>query len=352
MSDTSPSLGLPLIQPAQAQKHVTHNEALQTLDAVVQLAVETMDMPDPPATVADGQRHIVPAAATGAWAGQDGALAVQAGGGWQFIAPQAGWRAYARAENRFVLYDGAGWGPLPLAGEALQNLDSLGVQATADSTNRLSVAAPATLLSHDGGDHRLTINKAAAADTASLLFQSGWTGHAEMGLTGGTDFTVRVSPDGAAFTDALRAAADTGRVTLPAGLSFGQQTLAHYEEGTWIPRLSFGGDDSGITYQAQVGFYTRIGQLVFVQCAVDLTARGTGTGQAEINDLPFDASPAYFPGTVVFLGGGSGLNSPVCRVVPGGIIRLRNTSPSGISAITDSHFTDATNLKVSITYMI
>jgi hypothetical protein len=37
MPDTSHALSLPLIQPSQAQKHVTHNEALRILDAVVQL---------------------------------------------------------------------------------------------------------------------------------------------------------------------------------------------------------------------------------------------------------------------------------------------------------------------------
>ena len=39
MPDTSHALSLPLIQPSQAQKHVTHNEALRILDAVVQLVV-------------------------------------------------------------------------------------------------------------------------------------------------------------------------------------------------------------------------------------------------------------------------------------------------------------------------
>ena len=40
MSETTPNLNLPFIMPAQAQKHVTHNEAIELLDAIVQLTLE------------------------------------------------------------------------------------------------------------------------------------------------------------------------------------------------------------------------------------------------------------------------------------------------------------------------
>ena len=48
MSDISPHLLLPYIQAAQAQKHVTHNEAMRLLDAVVQLSVLDRDLTAPP----------------------------------------------------------------------------------------------------------------------------------------------------------------------------------------------------------------------------------------------------------------------------------------------------------------
>jgi len=72
MSDNSAKLSLPYLQASQAQKHVTHNEALRILDSVVQLSVIAADQTDPPATPADGDRYLLPAGATGAWAGQDG----------------------------------------------------------------------------------------------------------------------------------------------------------------------------------------------------------------------------------------------------------------------------------------
>ena len=46
MSNTT-NLVLPLIEAAQAQKHITHNEALTTLDAVVQLSASARDMTGP-----------------------------------------------------------------------------------------------------------------------------------------------------------------------------------------------------------------------------------------------------------------------------------------------------------------
>ncbi|UWU13073.1 DUF2793 domain-containing protein [Rhizobium sullae] len=38
MSDESTNLALPYILPSQSEKDVTHNEALQRLDAVVQVS--------------------------------------------------------------------------------------------------------------------------------------------------------------------------------------------------------------------------------------------------------------------------------------------------------------------------
>lgn len=56
-------LALPCIMPAQAQKHVTHNEALRMLDTLVQLSALDRDRTVPPSAPADGDRHIVAAEA-------------------------------------------------------------------------------------------------------------------------------------------------------------------------------------------------------------------------------------------------------------------------------------------------
>tara|TARA_R110002020_G_scaffold80747_3_gene201213 strand:+ start:16145 stop:17305 length:1161 start_codon:yes stop_codon:yes gene_type:complete len=207
---TSPRLALPRLQPAQAQKHVTVNEALARLDILVQMQVAGLDETTPPASPPEGAAYGVGPGATGAWAGQDGALAAFVSGGWIFLDPAPGWRVWDAGAGALKIWDGAAW-VLPEA--ARDNLGGIGIATTSDATNRLSVQAPAVLLSHDGDDHRVKINKAAAGDTAALIYQSDWTGHAEIGLAGSTDLTVKVSQDGTAWTDALVIDAGDGTVT-------------------------------------------------------------------------------------------------------------------------------------------
>ena len=214
MSDVSSILSLPFIQPAQAQKHVTHNEALRLLDLLVQPVVADRSLTQPPALPVEGERHIVAAGGLGVWAGHDGEIALLVDGGWQFVAPQPGWQAHVLAETVGVTYDGAAW--VAQAETALQ-VAELGVGATPDATNRLSVAAPATLLNHAGAGHQLKINKATPGDTASLLFQTGFSGRAEMGLAGGDDFAIKISADGTAWNTGLTLDAATGKVNLPLG---------------------------------------------------------------------------------------------------------------------------------------
>lgn len=72
---TTTRLALPLLAAAQAQKHVTHNEALVILDAVVQASALDKDLTSPPASPADGDAYIVAASATGAWSGHDDDIA-------------------------------------------------------------------------------------------------------------------------------------------------------------------------------------------------------------------------------------------------------------------------------------
>ena len=214
--DLSPVLSLPLIQPAQAQKHVTHNEALRMLDVLVQPVVASRTTAAPPPFPAQGARFIVPAGATGAWAGQDGAIAWHEGDGWSFLAPQPGWQAQVLDEGQPAVFTGSAW---ESPAEQPQQFPRLGVATAADATNRLAVASPATLLTHAGGGHQLKINKAGAAETASLLFQTGWSGRAELGTTGSDDLAFKVSPDGSTWHNALTIGAASGQVQVGNGLT-------------------------------------------------------------------------------------------------------------------------------------
>jgi hypothetical protein len=208
MPDTSPNLDLPYLLPSQAQKHVTHNEALERLDMLAQLTLQGLGAQVPPPAPADGTVWALGPAPQGDWAGQAGRLAVRIGGAWSFIDPREGWRAWSLAEAELRVWRGADWRKIPL-----DDLPGLGIGTVHDSTNRLSVVAPATLLSHEGAGHQLKISKAGPDDTATLLLQTGWSGRAEMGLAGNDDFSVKVSADGAAWTEALRLDRVTGKLS-------------------------------------------------------------------------------------------------------------------------------------------
>jgi hypothetical protein len=113
-----------------------------------------------------------------------------------------------RSSGTMCYWNGSAWAPPSEAD--LSNIAMLGINATADGTNRLAVGADATLLSHDGAGHQVKINKALAADTASMLFQTGWSGRAEMGTAGDDDFAIKVSADGSSWTTALAFDAASG----------------------------------------------------------------------------------------------------------------------------------------------
>lgn len=217
MGETSTNLNLPYLQAAQAQKHVTHNEALERLDLTVQLVLQALDATVPPAAPEEGQVWALGAGASGAWVGQDDTLAAWSNGGWLFVTPRTGW--CASHDGATWIWSGSAW--LRPSLPSLQNLPLVGINTSADTTNRLAVAAEATLLTHLGAGHQLKLNKAAAGDTASLLYQTGWSGRAEMGTAGGDDFAIKVSADGASWQVALSAAAASGIVSLPQGAALG-----------------------------------------------------------------------------------------------------------------------------------
>ena len=105
----STNLALPYLDGAQAQKHVTVNESLRKLDALVLLAVEDKDLTGPPGSPSDGARYIPKATATGVWSGKEGYIAHYADGAWEFYSPREGFIAYVRDEDRLYIYDGSAW---------------------------------------------------------------------------------------------------------------------------------------------------------------------------------------------------------------------------------------------------
>ncbi|MFC3612441.1 DUF2793 domain-containing protein [Lutimaribacter marinistellae] len=241
MNHRSPILDLPYLQPAQAQKHVTHNSALEILDAVVQLSVESRTTGTPPAAADPGMRYIVGEPASGDWAGQEGQLAVMSSSGWYFLTPSKGWLAYVCDEAVLCQRNDYGWSTPSFD---LQNLPSLGVGTRSDVINKLAIASDGSLFTHAGAGHRMVVNKASPSETASLLLQSAWSGRAEIGLTGDDALSVKVSTDGDTYRTALSADPASGRVSFPSGadvsetISSPQGTTVKYACGTMVATVT------------------------------------------------------------------------------------------------------------------
>ena len=237
MSDTTPRSGLPLLAAAQAQKHVTHNEALLQLDALGCARILDRDLTAPPPSPADGDTYLVKATATGDWTGQDGNIAFAVDGAWRFYPPYTGLIAYVTDEAALIVYDGTGWVDF-VSLLSLQDIPLLGVNTVADATNKLAVKSAALLFDNIGGGVQAKLNKHASGDTASLLYQTNYSGRAEFGLTGDDNLHCKVSPDGAAWTAALTIDKTSGAVGLAAGsasapsLSFGDAATGWYGVST------------------------------------------------------------------------------------------------------------------------
>lgn len=130
------------------------------------------------------------------------------------MSPQDGWVAWDQDALTLLVFSQGQWTEATAAQVA--QLDKLGINTAADLTNRLAVSSDATLLTHAAtGGHQLKINKDQPGDTGSLLFQTSWSGRAEMGTTGSDNFEIKVSPDGSTFHQALTVDRATGAVTLP-----------------------------------------------------------------------------------------------------------------------------------------
>ena len=219
MSDATTHLLLPYILAAQAQKHVTHNEALRLLDGLVQLSVLDRDLTAPPGSPADGDRYIVASGATGAWAGWDLNVALWTDGAWLRLPPRTGWRAWVEDEGLLLVYDGSVWvGTTP--GE-LQNMALLGIGTTADAANPFSAKLNAALwtakTAGEGGTGDLfyTMNKEAAGGDLGYVFQTGYVTKALVGLFGSDLFRLAVSADGSAFFDGFIVDNTSGIVDQP-----------------------------------------------------------------------------------------------------------------------------------------
>ncbi len=162
MDDTTGRLALPMLEPGQAQKEATHNEALVRLDLTVQATVLALEVNDPPLDPADGACWVVGDAPTGDWTDHPAALAGWTAGGWRFVAPFEGMTVWSLADGATARFDGDGWriGELtgarlildgePVVGPRGASIDDPTGGGTIDAEARLALAAILAALRQHG----------------------------------------------------------------------------------------------------------------------------------------------------------------------------------------------------------
>ena len=132
--------------------------------------------------------------------------------------------------------------------------------------------------------------------------------------------------------------------------------LTDYATGVFTPIIDFGGLSVGITYSAQAGCYTRIGNIVTVSGFIVLTNKGTSAGIAYIGNLPFTVSNqngAYSPAvlqirSITFADQYSGT-----AMIDTNTIRMGETSNAGAyTDITDVDFSNTSTITFSCTYRV
>lgn len=219
MSET-PNLALPFLAAGQAQKHVTLNEIAEILDAAAHLSVLSRTLATPPTSPVPGVRYLLPSGTTGVWQGQSGKIASWNGFNWRFLEPREGWLIWDQSTDTHIVFDGTSWLEIGNS-SSIQNAALVGINTTADNSNRLAVKSDGVLFSHEDGvghgDMRAAMNKLALANTVSQLYQTGFSGRAETGLMGNDQFAIKVSVDGATWKQALVINPTSGVVDFPFG---------------------------------------------------------------------------------------------------------------------------------------
>lgn len=216
--DTSENLHLPYIMPNQAQKHVTHNEAIRQLDALIQISVISKNLTQAPTDVSNGDRYIIAEEAEGVWADKTNDIAAYQDGAWAYYKPLEGWIVWGQQDACMLVFRQNTWQAIQNVTADLQQLPILGINTSASQSARFGVESNDSFFSHEGNSHRLSVNKATAADTGSLVFKTNWTGHAELGLAGNNDFSIKVTNDGENWADSIVLSAESGKVSFPSGL--------------------------------------------------------------------------------------------------------------------------------------
>jgi len=139
------------------------------------------------------------------------------------------------------------------------------------------------------------------------------------------------------------------------------ELLADYEEGTWTPVAAFGGASVGLTYASRSASYTLIGNRVLFTLYVNVSNKGSSTGQFQLSGLPFTSKSSVEDFTfTIMVGGTNGIALPLlttqfCAFLPGGsttIVLYTSGSSTPVQSITNTECGTAFDMRISGSYPI
>lgn len=246
------------VEQSQSQKEVTVNEALAKIDATINRGAISIGSITPPISPNEGDLYILGDSTTDDWLDHDKEIAYYFNGAWKFLAPNEGLTIWVNDEDTLYSYDGVDWVASisaigvndltditinsALSNEVLQydgtnfvntsNLDNIsrvGVNTTADATNKLSVKSDAVLFNTNTGNSQVKINKTSSSDNASFLLQDGFSGRAEFGLIGDDDFQLKVSADGSSFYQSFVVDRTSGKLNIKQDVDFADKAVTRAE---------------------------------------------------------------------------------------------------------------------------
>ncbi|MBV1934551.1 MAG: DUF2793 domain-containing protein [Parvibaculaceae bacterium] len=217
-------LSLPYLQASQAQKHVTVNEALQKLDALVQLSALSRGLSSPPESPVAGARYIVASGATGEWAGWENSLAHFEDGAWVKYIPANGWQCWVDDEAFLATHVGGEWrggsaetilGQTPSGSQIAVHSAEIEHVVVAGTTNVTSLIIP---------------NKAMVL---------GLTGTIVSALVGPTDWALGVGEDNFRYGNSL------GVITSSTVIGMSASPLTYWADTPIVVRANGGSFTSG-----------------------------------------------------------------------------------------------------------
>ena len=196
MSEESTRWKLPYILANQAQKHITHNEAIRLLDALIGCSVISRSVSSPPGSPSDADLYIVGSGADGAWTDWDLNIAYYIDGAWMKIVPLEGMRAWVEDEGALAVYEDGDWTAYALGTEAVIS------RGAARSENRFGVAEE--LISGLSG---ATASSSFEIPNGSIVF--GVSSRVVSAITGATSFDRGVSGEAGKFGSNLGVSLDS-----------------------------------------------------------------------------------------------------------------------------------------------